>query len=353
MVRPVEKSGVSPERVSPAGSRPFLPPALLPNTICAEAALAKANRELRMLIDCKRSLARAQDESQLLAEICRTLVGPGGYRLAWVGLAGAQPDCAVRVAAHAGHHSGYIEGLRVSWNDDARGRGPAGRAIRERKVQACRHIDTDPDFSPWREQAHREGYRSCIGLPLLLDGECIGALTIYADHPDAFDDGEARPTRGARRRSGFRVEGAADPGGETHASSSRSSGWRRSCACRARSIPPSSASASGTSCWARPAAWQRTSADSLMPSHGSWWAADAGRGSNAVPDPPYSTARPCSASSSATAPSRTPASQVARCARARSQCARTLRNPDEPIAARERTARPRRPLADRFAADRR
>ena len=32
-----------------------------------EAALAKANRELRMLIDCKRALARAQQESDLLA----------------------------------------------------------------------------------------------------------------------------------------------------------------------------------------------------------------------------------------------------------------------------------------------
>ena len=190
MVGPVEKSGVSPERESPTGSRALLPPALRPDTICAEAALAKANRELRMLIDCKRSLARAQDESQLLGEICRTLVGPGGYRLAWVGLAEAEPDCAVRVAAHAGHDSGYLEGLRVSWNDDESGHGPTGRAIRERKAQACRYIDTDPDFSPWREQAHAQGYRSSVALPLLLDSECIGALSIYADHPDAFDDGE-------------------------------------------------------------------------------------------------------------------------------------------------------------------
>src|SRR5579883_1113917 len=151
MVRPVEKSGVSPERESLTGSRTLLPPALLPDTLCAEAALAKANRELRMLIDCKRSLARAQDESQLLEEICRTLVGPGGYRLTWVGLAEAEPECAVRIAAHAGHDSGYLEGLRVSWNDEESGHGPTGRAIRERKVRACRHIDTDPEFAPWRE----------------------------------------------------------------------------------------------------------------------------------------------------------------------------------------------------------
>ncbi|HEV2269657.1 MAG TPA: EAL domain-containing protein [Steroidobacteraceae bacterium] len=173
-----------------ADSGPAFPRALLPDTTCPEAALAKSNRELRMLIDCKRSLARAQDEQQLLTEICRILVGPGGYRLAWIGYADAEPDCNVRVVAQAGHDSGYLERSRVSWSDDERGRGPTGRAIRERSVQMCRHIDTDPHFSPWREQAHREGYRSSVALPLLLESQCIGALCIYSGHPDAFDPPE-------------------------------------------------------------------------------------------------------------------------------------------------------------------
>jgi diguanylate cyclase (GGDEF)-like protein len=186
-LRPVEESVASVEMESQTGSRRPFPPALLPDTACPEAALAKANRELRMLIDCKRALARAHDESQLLAEICAILVGPGGYRLAWFGFADGAPTRAVRVAAHAGQDGGYLERLRVSWTDDERGQGPTGRAIRERTVQLCRHIDTDPNFLPWREQAHREGYRSSIALPLLLDDTCIGALNIYADHPDAFD----------------------------------------------------------------------------------------------------------------------------------------------------------------------
>ena len=143
-----------------------------------------------MLIDCKRSLARAQDEQQLLTEICRILVGPGGYRLAWIGFADSEPDCNVRIVAHAGHDSGYLERLRVSWSDDERGRGPTGRAIRGRNVQMCRHIDTDPQFAPWRAQAQSEGYRSSVALPLLLENQCIGALCIYSGRPDAFDQSE-------------------------------------------------------------------------------------------------------------------------------------------------------------------
>jgi diguanylate cyclase len=190
MARPVQDDFVSPGRESAPDSGRHLPRALLPDTSCPEAALAKANRELRMLIDCKRSLARAEEESALLADICRTLVGPGGYRLAWVGFADEEPGRTVRMMAHAGHDNGYVERLRVSWADDDRGQGPTGRAIRQRSAQVCRRIDSDPDFEPWRDGAQREGYRSSIALPLLLDGECIGALSIYADHPDAFDDSE-------------------------------------------------------------------------------------------------------------------------------------------------------------------
>ena len=189
-MRPVQESVASVDAESQAGSGRLLPAALLPDTRCPEAALAESGRELRMLIDCKRVLARAQDETQLLAEICRILVGPGGYRLAWFGFADGEPQGTVRVAAHAapaGQDGRYLERLRVSWTDDDTGNGPTGRAIRERAVQVCRHIDRDPDFLPWREQAHREGYRSSVALPLLLDDTCIGALNIYAGRPDAFD----------------------------------------------------------------------------------------------------------------------------------------------------------------------
>ena len=216
--------------------RPF-PRALLPDTTCPEAALAKSNRELRMLIDCKRSLARAQDEPQLLTEICRILVGPGGYRLAWFGFADREPDYGVRIVAHAGHDSGYLERLRVSWRGDERGQGPTGRAIRERRAAGMPAIDTDPHFLPWREAAHREGYGSSVALPLLLESECIGALSIYAAPPRRLRPVGARAPYGARRRIWRSVCNALHARAECTGNASSWIAWRRSYACTAASTP--------------------------------------------------------------------------------------------------------------------
>jgi diguanylate cyclase (GGDEF)-like protein len=158
----------------------------------AGAALAKLNRELRLLIACNQQVVRAKSETQLLGELCRMLIDSGGYALAWVGLIRPGADRRVRVVAHAGRESSYLERLEVSWDDRDTGRGPTGRAIREHCVQVCRYTETDPTFAPWRAEARRHGYQSSIALPLLLDGSCFGALSLYSGRPDGFDESEVR-----------------------------------------------------------------------------------------------------------------------------------------------------------------
>jgi hypothetical protein len=45
-------------------------------------------------------------------------------------------------------------------------------------------------MAPWREAAVKQGYASSIAFPLMLDGgQCLGALTLYAE-ADAFDEAE-------------------------------------------------------------------------------------------------------------------------------------------------------------------
>jgi len=156
----------------------------------AEQSLARANRALRTLNECNQALVRAEDQAGLFGNVCRLSVEAGGYRFAWIGIAETDECRSVRPIAQAGADQGYLDAIRVSWGADDLGQGPVGRAVRERRPVVVRDIASDPDFQPWREAALARGFASCVGLPLLVDDRCLGAMAIYSTEAQAFDERE-------------------------------------------------------------------------------------------------------------------------------------------------------------------
>ena len=156
----------------------------------AESSLDQTGRALAASRSCNRALVRAENETQLLWEICRHIVEVGGYRLAWIGFAQDDADKTIKPVAHAGAEDGYLDTLRLTWADTERGRGPGGTAIRTGKPVAARDILTDPAFSPWREEARKRGYASALALPVTANGRTAGVLAIYSEEPDAFTPDE-------------------------------------------------------------------------------------------------------------------------------------------------------------------
>lgn len=154
------------------------------------AALQRINRSLKTLSAGNRAVVHADNEQTLLMEMCRIIVEVGGYRLAWVGHAEQDPSKSVRPVAQAGFEEGYLATLNLTWADTERGRGPTGTAIRTGQPCIIRNIQTDPAFAPWRDEARKRGYTSSLALPLRVNGKVIGALCIYAEEPDAFDQEE-------------------------------------------------------------------------------------------------------------------------------------------------------------------
>lgn len=152
----------------------------------AEADLRHLNRALRTISECNQALIHAVDEPQLLQKICDVAVRVGDYRMAWVGYAQDDEAKSVRPVAHAGYEEGYLDKVNVSWADTERGRGPTGTAIRTGKTCFIGSFATDPSVAPWREQVVKYGYACSIALPLTAGGRTFGALTIYAQVPDAF-----------------------------------------------------------------------------------------------------------------------------------------------------------------------
>ena len=153
----------------------------------AQRALEQADRALRTTRQCSQLLIRAQNEVQLMQDICRLAVETGGYQLAWVGFAENDEARSVRPVASFGFNDNYLESARISWADVKSGRGPTGTAIRECRSVVTQDILTSPTLTPWREAAVQRGYASTIALPLLAeDDRCFGALNLYAADADAF-----------------------------------------------------------------------------------------------------------------------------------------------------------------------
>jgi len=157
-----------------------------------ERDLRRVTRALKTLTECSQVLVRSTEESILLRDICRTIVGTGGYRLAWVGFAARDDAKTVRPMAQAGFEEGYLETINITWADDEGGRGPTGTAVRTGKPVIVKNVLRDPQYERWRIEAAKRGYASSIALPLLEEGRAFGALNIYADEPEAFNDEELK-----------------------------------------------------------------------------------------------------------------------------------------------------------------
>ncbi|MFC1523550.1 PAS domain S-box protein [Thermodesulfobacteriota bacterium] len=156
----------------------------------AAQELRKTNRILQTLSTCNEILVRATDETDFLDKICKTIVDIGGYRMVWIGYAADDEDKTIHPMALAGYDADYLQKIKISWADTEEGRGPAGTAIRTQEIVACRDVQTDPNFIPWRNEAMKRGYLALIAFPLIVNSQCIGALTIYASEKNAFDDNE-------------------------------------------------------------------------------------------------------------------------------------------------------------------
>jgi sigma-B regulation protein RsbU (phosphoserine phosphatase) len=156
----------------------------------AQEELLRVNRALRALSLCNEALIRATEESAWLRQVCDIIIDAAGYRLCWVGRAEHDLAKTVAAVARAGFDEGYLESTAVTWADTDHGLGPVGTCIRTRRTQIVKDTASDPAFAPLRAEALKRGYASVIAIPLVVDADRFGALTIYAAETDAFGDPE-------------------------------------------------------------------------------------------------------------------------------------------------------------------
>ncbi len=153
-----------------------------------EVKLHRKNQIYAALSQCNQAVVRCSEETELFLRICRAVVHFGGMKLAWIGY--TDPDTGVVVPiARLGEGAKYLEDLQISINADTPlGHGPTGTAIRENRPFWCQDFMNDSATAPWHEQAKSFGWKASAALPLLKNGVVVGALSLYADQIDAFDE---------------------------------------------------------------------------------------------------------------------------------------------------------------------
>jgi two-component system, cell cycle sensor histidine kinase and response regulator CckA len=158
----------------------------------AENELKMLNRALLAISNCNQALLHANNEAELLREICRIVVDIGGYRMAWVGYAHDDEAKMIRPVAQAGFEEGFLDTMMLSWADTERGDGPTGTAIRTCHPCSICDIQSDQQFRPWLIEATARGYASVLSLPLKTGDKAFGALTIYSAIHESFNMEETK-----------------------------------------------------------------------------------------------------------------------------------------------------------------
>ncbi|MFH0994287.1 MAG: GAF domain-containing protein [Pseudomonadota bacterium] len=146
--------------------------------------LRDLNRTLSAISACRHVMIHEIDEKRLNQQICRILVDIGAYRMAQVGYTEEDTHGTMTAKAPAGYQSGGLNADSASRAETAF--NPATRAIRNRHSAIISDVFGDSLFAPLQAEAARHGYASIIALPLSVNQQILGALTLYAEKPDMF-----------------------------------------------------------------------------------------------------------------------------------------------------------------------
>ncbi|WP_420475590.1 EAL domain-containing protein [Noviherbaspirillum sp. ST9] len=171
--------------------------------------LDKTTRALHMLKRCNEALMRAEDQRELLYQICELAVENDGYQFAWVGLVRDDDRKTVQPVAHAGllHDLAQAAATQISWSPtSAYGRGPIGRVVWEGKPVLVEDLAQDATMAPWEEWLRAEGFRSMIALPLVTKGKVFAVLVLYDRSARTFAQDEVKLMQDLANDVSFGVE---------------------------------------------------------------------------------------------------------------------------------------------------
>jgi PAS domain S-box-containing protein len=151
----------------------------------AEESVIRLNSLYKVVSETSQAIVRTMDRETIFNEFCRIAVDDGKFKLAWVGLVDEESGVLSIVAAKG--ETGYLDDIKITANVELTGIGPTGISVREGTYYICNDFLGSPVTRPWHERGRAHGIRASASIALKQEGQVIGALTLYADKKDFFD----------------------------------------------------------------------------------------------------------------------------------------------------------------------
>jgi diguanylate cyclase (GGDEF)-like protein/PAS domain S-box-containing protein len=140
---------------------------------------------LALLAEVNSRLLQREPLSAIHSFICQRVAGI--FRFGLVSIGQRQNDGSVRMSGIAGPNAPGAQAQEIRWDVPSPDGGITGSAIRTGLVQRA---EAEPDSSfgvAWRNRDAGRKIGASIALPLTARGTVLGALTVHARRPDAFD----------------------------------------------------------------------------------------------------------------------------------------------------------------------
>jgi len=154
--------------------------------------ILRLNRVYQMQSAINTLIIHVQERQVLLNEACRIAIEDGQFRMAWIGLLPAGEKVMVPLA-WAGHEEGFLQHVHVSIEEDDPSKDSASNtALRTLQPTFYNHLAEDEAGISWKDEATARGYHAVAGLPLSVEGEVMGVISLYAAEAGFFDAEEMK-----------------------------------------------------------------------------------------------------------------------------------------------------------------
>jgi len=157
----------------------------------SEASIKYLNRVLSMLSGINTLIVRVQERDELFKEACNIAVDSGGFRMALLVIVDPSTKLPVSITS-AGKNEGLLAEIKnvLSSSEDMQ-KTLIGRAIIDNKAVFSNDTQNDPGLL-FGTQYTEAGVKSMTILPLIVSGEVLGALALYASEINFFQKDEMK-----------------------------------------------------------------------------------------------------------------------------------------------------------------